>query len=150
MNTPCITAIVQKDVLEAPNGLPAKVVADDMGKNYYTLLRELNPHHASHKFGADDLVPAMRATGSRRPLAAMADALDMAVVEIPQCEGELTTAMQHCIKTIASFSQLMESVMQAYADGTITREEYTGSNTLGRLAVGEILALLDRMDRESA
>ena len=150
MSDPRLSAIVQADVLDAPNGLPAKVVADEMGKNYYTLLRELNPNHASHKFGADDLVPAMRATGSRRPLIAQADALNMAVIELPPCSGELTAAMQHCMRTISSFGQLMQSVMDAYADGSISREEFERSNTLGRRTAGEILALLDRMDRESA
>jgi hypothetical protein len=57
-----ITKVVQEMVLEGRK--PAKIVAEEIGKPYSTLLRELNPFDSGAKVGVETLLEIMRSTGS--------------------------------------------------------------------------------------
>lgn len=43
---------------------PAKIVAEEIGKPYSTLLRELNPFDMGAKIGVETMIDIMRVTGS--------------------------------------------------------------------------------------
>lgn len=57
-----ITKVVQEMVLEGSK--PAKVIAEEIGKPYSTLLRELNPFDAGAKIGVETMLDIMRVTGN--------------------------------------------------------------------------------------
>lgn len=57
------------------NDMPAKVLADEIGKPYSTLLREVNPNDSGAKLGVETLLKIMQQTGNIYPLEYMADFL---------------------------------------------------------------------------
>ena len=65
--------VVHSTVLE--NDLPAKALADEIGKPYSTLLREINPYDRGAKLGAETLLQIMQQTRDVAPLRYMADML---------------------------------------------------------------------------
>ena len=70
--------IVHALVLECD--LPAKTLAEKLGKPYSTLLREINPHDRGAKLGAETLLQLMQLTRSAAPLHYMADLLGYELV----------------------------------------------------------------------
>ncbi len=76
-----VIKVVQDAVLEGP--LPAKVVAQEIGKPYSTLLRELNPFDENAKLGVETLIKIMKVTRSVEPLRFMAEELGFTLVPAP-------------------------------------------------------------------
>lgn len=70
--------VVHTVVLE--NELPAKALADEIGKPYSTLLREINPYDRGAKLGAETLLEIMHRTRDVTPLQYMADLLGYEMV----------------------------------------------------------------------
>ncbi|MFV0421460.1 phage regulatory CII family protein [Oleidesulfovibrio sp.] len=68
-----LTKIVHGVVLGSPK--PAKALAQDVGKPYSTLLREINPYDGGAKLGADTLLSIMKETKNIEPLQYMAEQL---------------------------------------------------------------------------
>lgn len=73
-----VTRVVQDVVLEG--GIPAKVIAEKIGKPYSTLLRELNPFDEHAKLGVETLLQIMRVTRNAKPLEFMAAELGFRLV----------------------------------------------------------------------
>lgn len=69
---------VHSAVLE--NDIPAKALADEIGKPYSTLLREVNPNDDGAKLGVETLLKIMQRTGNVYPLEYMADVLGYEIV----------------------------------------------------------------------
>ncbi|MGE4290666.1 MAG: phage regulatory CII family protein [Desulfovibrio sp.] len=65
-----LTRIIQQSILEG--GKPAKVIAEEIGKPYSTMLREANPFDTTAKVGVETLMDLMKATGNLAPLRYMA------------------------------------------------------------------------------
>ncbi|WP_291330107.1 phage regulatory CII family protein [Desulfovibrio sp. UCD-KL4C] len=65
-----IERAIQKLVISGP--VPLEVLAEKLGKNPKTLLREVNPDDPKAKLGAETLMEIMRITGSVEPLKLMA------------------------------------------------------------------------------
>lgn len=65
--------VVHATVLE--NDMPAKALADEIGKPYSTLLREINPYDKGAKLGAETLLDIMHQTQDISPLKYMAELL---------------------------------------------------------------------------
>ncbi len=59
---------------------PIKVVAEEIGKPYSTLMREIDPEDRRAKLGVETLLPLMRACGSTAPLRFLAEAMDHRLV----------------------------------------------------------------------
>lgn len=74
--------VVQSMVLE--NEKPAKVVCEEVGKPYPTLLRELNPEDQHAKLGAQMLLPLMRACNSVAPLEHLAGRMGYRLTPLSQ------------------------------------------------------------------
>lgn len=68
-----LSQIVHTVVLEDLK--PARQVAEEIGKPYSTLLREVNPYDQSAKLGIDTLLEIMQCTGNVTPLEYMAEQL---------------------------------------------------------------------------
>ncbi|ABB37818.1 hypothetical protein Dde_1017 [Oleidesulfovibrio alaskensis G20] len=78
-----LTKIVHGVVLGSPK--PAKALAQEVGKPYSTLLREINPYDGGAKLGADTLLEIMRQTNNIEPLRYMAEQLGYSL-EKPESE----------------------------------------------------------------
>lgn len=70
--------VVHTVVLE--NEMPAKALADEIGKPYSTLLREINPYDRGAKLGAETLLEIMQQTRDVSPLHYMAEVLGYEMV----------------------------------------------------------------------
>lgn len=68
-----LSQIVHTVVLEDMK--PARKVAEEIGKPYSTLLREVNPYDQSAKLGVETLLDIMQCTGNVTPLEYMAEQL---------------------------------------------------------------------------
>ena len=64
---PSVTALMQRVVKEARNGVPPKAVAHILGLEYGTLMAQLG-RRSNHKLDADLLLPLMEITDSHAPL----------------------------------------------------------------------------------
>ncbi len=82
-----LTRIVQHAILDGHK--PAKLVSQEIGKPYSTMLREANPYDTSAKVGIETLLDIMRVTGSSAPLHYMAKALGYELIPAakPKSEG---------------------------------------------------------------
>lgn len=73
-----LTRIVHTSILESP--IPAKVIANKIGKPYSTLLREVNPYDEGAKLGVETLLQILKITGDTAPLEYMANELGLELV----------------------------------------------------------------------
>ena len=81
-----VIKVVQDAVLEGP--LPAKMVAQEIGKPYSTLLRELNPFDENAKLGVETLIKIMKVTRSVEPLRFMAEEMGFILAPNPNRQAE--------------------------------------------------------------
>ena len=70
--------ILHDVVLESD--IPAKALAEEIGKPYSTLLREVNPHDAGAKLGAETMFEIIKRTHNVAPLEYMANELGYSLV----------------------------------------------------------------------
>jgi hypothetical protein len=73
-----LTELAQRAVLNGD--IPAKDIADKVGKKYSTLMRELNPYDEGAKLSPETLVELMRITKDITPLKVMAESLGYKVI----------------------------------------------------------------------
>lgn len=79
--------VVHSVVLDS--AIPAKALADEIGKPYSTLLREINPYDNGAKLGAETLLEIMQQTRDVSPLRYMADILGYEMVPKRYGSGEV-------------------------------------------------------------
>lgn len=139
---PRITPILRQLVKSAPNGLPAKAVAELISCDYSTLLADVG-ERGNHKTGVELLLPIMDVTGSCLPLDVMAEAMDGFFVRMPSvAEGDCGEMTAQCLASVREFGNLMASVADALADGRISEDERRTISEKGYRAQTAILALL--------
>lgn len=130
---PRITPILRQLVKSAPNGLPAKAVAELISCNYSTLLADVG-ERGNHKAGVELLLPLMDVTGSCLPLDVMAEAMDGFFVRMPSvAEGDCGEMTSQCLASVREFGNLMASVADALADDRPTREKRRPASPQGVL-----------------
>jgi hypothetical protein len=117
-----LTEIIHELVVSGP--VPAKAVAEAIGKPYNTLLRELNPEDAGAKVGVELLVPLMRTTGSLEPLHHLAQVMGCALIELPKGPVCLDHAKSAALNAVAEFGQVVEAFNDAAYDGHINPAEF--------------------------
>ena len=123
LNYPRITTILLHLVKSAPNGLPAKAVAELISCDYSTLLTDVG-ERCYHKAAVELLLPIMDITGSCLPLDVMAEAMDGFFVRMPSvAEGDCGEMTAQCLASVREFGNLMASVADALADGRISEDE---------------------------
>lgn len=89
--------VVAQTVFEGEK--PAKAVAEEIGKPYRTLMRELNDADDLAKLGADMLIPIMRSTGSIAPLQYLAHRMGYRISPITDREPTKPTLAEECMET---------------------------------------------------
>lgn len=141
MRYPRLTPILRQLVLDAPSGLPAKALAGLLGRDYTTLLAEVG-ERSGHKAGVELLLPVMDMAGSCLPLDVMAEAMGGFFVRVPDAAGDCGAVSAQCMASVREFGELMGTVAEALADGTITDEERRAISEKGYRAQSAILALL--------
>jgi hypothetical protein len=103
-----LTEIIQDLVLDGPK--PAKVISDEIGKPYHTLLREISPDDHGAKFGIESLLPLMIATGSIKPLEYLAARMGCRIVCLKSCEPDKATLLEELLddyQAVSAFHQSM-------------------------------------------
>jgi len=145
---PRITPILRQLVLDAPNGLPAKAVAELVRRDYTTLLAEVG-ERSGHKTGVELLLPIMNVTGSCLPLDVMAEHLGGFFVRMPDVAGGSTAVVTQCMASVKEFGELMTAVADALKDGSISEEERRDITEKGYHAQTAILALLRLVEAAS-
>ena len=144
--TPSITAILHELVKEAPSGLPAKFIAERVGREYNTLMSELSRQHG-HKLGADLVLPLMKLTGSIQPLDVMAAEMGLVCVALPPAGEGCHLVHKQCMLAVQDFGKLMGETASALDDGTITPAERNAIAGKGYEALSAIVALLKAVDQ---
>jgi len=74
-----LSKIIHTVILESR--IPAKVLAQKLGKPYSTLLREINPYDMGAKLGVETFMEILKLTGDTAPIEFMARELGLEVVE---------------------------------------------------------------------
>ncbi len=74
-----ISAVVHEMLIDDRGS--AKMIAEQLGKPYPTLMRELNPWDKGAKLGADTLLQIMAITNNYAPLEYIAENLGMKLVK---------------------------------------------------------------------
>jgi len=115
-----LDALLHDMFLRAPNGKDAAHVAETVGKDYFTLSKELLPSNPGHKFGTRDLVPLMLACGSDAPVAYLAARMGGVYLPCPKPGADLTDAgLRAAVLAAAEFGD----VMRAFQDATACDSE---------------------------
>lgn len=91
-----MTEVLHEMVFTHPS-LPAKAIAEDVGKPYSTLVRELNTDTTDAKVGVDMLIPLMRATGSIAPLEYLASRMGCVVRHVG-AEPDGADMVEECLQ----------------------------------------------------
>ena len=145
--TPSITAILHELVKDAPSGLPAKFIADRIGRDYNTLMSELS-RQPGHKLGADIVLPLMKLTGSIQPLKVMAAEMGVVCVALPVEGNGCHPVHRQCMVAVQEFGELMGTTADALEDSTITRTERDTIAAKGYEALASIVALLKAVEQD--
>ena len=74
-----LSRLIHAAILESH--IPAKVLAQKLGKPYSTLLREVNPYDMGAKLGVETFMEILKLTGETAPIEYMARELGLEVVE---------------------------------------------------------------------
>ena len=144
--TPSITAILHELVKDAPSGLPAKFIAERIGRDYNTLMSELS-RQPNHKLGAELVLPLMKLTGSIQPLDVMAAEMGVVCVALPAVSGSGHPVHRQCMLAVEGFGKLMGTTANALEDGTITTDERDAIAAKGYEALASIVALLKAVEQ---
>lgn len=147
MHTPSLTAVLHEDFTDAPSGLTGYVLADLLGKNYYTLISGLS-RQKGHKFGADLVLPLMQKSRSARGMHFLAREMGGAFIRLPKARRSLGSSQQQCMKAIKAFGDLMQEVSVALMDGKIKPEERMRIHKDAYEAVVAILTLARQIEEE--
>ncbi len=145
--TPSVTAILHELVKDAPSGLPAKFIAERVGRDYNTLMSELS-RQPGHKLGADLVLPLMKLAGSIQPLDVMASEMGVVCVALPSAgEGGHLLVHRQCMVAVQEFGRLMGATADALEDGTITPAERDAIAVKGYEALAAIVAMLKAVEQ---
>lgn len=73
-----LSKIIHSVILDS--SIPPKALAQQIGKPYSTLLREVNPYDEGAKLGVETFIDILRITGDIAPVEYIANQLGLAVV----------------------------------------------------------------------
>lgn len=73
-----LSKIIHSVILESH--IPAKALANQLGKPYSTLLREVNPYDEGAKLGVETFVQILKITGDTTPIEYIADELGLELI----------------------------------------------------------------------
>jgi hypothetical protein len=105
-----LTEIIRDAVFNS--GVPAKTVAQDLGKAYSTLLRELNPDDESCKIGADLIGPLMLACKDISPLRHLAALVGFGLVPLKGVEPDKETLAEELCDDLQAVAAYHKALLE--------------------------------------
>jgi hypothetical protein len=136
-----LTRIIQDMVLEG--GKPAKLVAQEVGKPYPTLLREINPYDRGAKVGAESLIPLMRSAGSLKPLEHLAKSMGCLLVPVGGAGATPWQAAGQALEALEESAGLTKTLRKILAQGGCDREDMAYVEAAGNAMAQAVLALVE-------
>jgi hypothetical protein len=138
-----LTQLIHDMVLEGMK--PAKVVAEEIGKPYTTLLREINPYDSGAKVGADLLLPLMHATGSMEPLEYLANNLGYVLVPMKRNARASTNTMGMAMNLLQEFGEFAKTLKTAMENGDVHGRELEEVQKAGYNAATATINLIESL-----
>ncbi len=117
-------------VIEDPRSVPAKKVADELVKPYFTLARELNPDDEGAKLCASLVLPIMLIAKDDRPLHFFASHMGKRVVDISR-RPDARDMAEECLQAYPAVTAFVEA---ARGEGA----SLIGLGALLESAIGEL------------
>ncbi len=102
--------------------VPAKMIAQALGRSHVVLLNQLNSNVVPAKLGVDDLIPFMRSSGSVEPLAWLARQMGGVFVKLPAAT-DMAAGQTAVLESIQEFSEFATAGADAWLDGKIEHHE---------------------------
>jgi hypothetical protein len=119
--------VIRKMVLE--NRKTAKEVAEEVGKPYPTLMRELNATDSSAKLGVELLLPLMKSCRSVMPLRFLAARMDCRVSALPDVSDGFSLLEQ----LLATYQALAEYHRAVLAEQPLERVAELREKVIGQV-----------------
>ena len=110
------------------SGKSRREIAEDTGKEYSTLRRELNPFDQNAKLGVEMLIPLMRSTGRIDALHFLAERMGLRLVSLDQAAPDKATLPEELLDTypaVTGFHQAIQDKQPLQAVGFLL-EQATG------------------------
>lgn len=90
---------------------PMKSIAEEVGKPYSTLMRELDTEDKGAKLGVEMLLPLMRACDSTLPLRYLAEGMGHRVVSVRDIEPDKPTFHEELLDTYQALVEYHRSML---------------------------------------
>lgn len=105
---------LQRVVLEMVQNcpVPMKNIADELGKPYSTLMRELDPGDRGAKLGIELLVPMMKICNSVAPLRYMAGVMGYRVASMREISPDKCTFHEELLDTYQALVEYHRAMME--------------------------------------
>lgn len=91
---------------------PVKALAEELGKPYPTLMRELNAEDQGAKLGVELLLPLMKACQSVMPLRFLASRMDHRVVSLQHVSPDKSSLLEEMLTTYAALAEYHGAIME--------------------------------------
>ncbi|WP_428562452.1 MAG: phage regulatory CII family protein [Solidesulfovibrio sp. DCME] len=91
---------------------PIKSIAEEVGKPYSTLMRELDPEDRGAKLGVEMLLPLMRACDSTLPLRFLAEGMGHRVVSVRDIEPDKPTFHEELLDTYQALTAYHRAMLE--------------------------------------
>jgi len=104
---------VQRLILEMVQNshIPIKTLAENVGKPYSTLMREIDPGDRGAKLGVELLLPLMKACNSIAPLRHMAAAMGYRVASMREISPDKSTFHEELLDTYQALVDYHKAMM---------------------------------------
>lgn len=94
------------------SGKPLKVLAEEVGKSYPTLMRELNPEDKGAKLGVELLLPLMKACQSVLPVRFLAARMGHRVASLQSVAPDNTPLYEAMLTTYPAVAAFHQAIME--------------------------------------
>lgn len=143
-----LTRIIQQTVLTSTR--PAREIAQEVGKPYPTLMREINPDDNGAKVGVDGLIPLMRATDSIQPLTFLANAMGFLLVphQLDIKESDQATLMS--LDLMDGFGKYAKALKTALRSGEMDERVLMDVEKHGHEAMTAIMTMMHYLRKKAA
>ena len=101
------------------SGKPLKSIANEIGKPYTTLMRELSSEDKGAKLGVEMLLPLMRACGSVLPLRFLASRMGCRVVSLGEIRPEKVTLHEELLDSYDALAQYHRAIRDGAPPETV-------------------------------
>ena len=110
-----LSRVVHRAVLNAPSGLKASQIAEQVGRPYRVMIAELL-HDGTRKPDMDLLVPYIHATGSDEPLKHLARVTGTVFLRLPEAESGMEPITQEMADSVKRFGEMLSVLGKSIED----------------------------------